>query len=200
MDIPLNDETLFQAGDINICIFPHLSEFLVVDSRATVPGGPRTHLLATEQVLDPRFFDDVEDSIHDLIRHMDRTFNGLSQLPQQVDDAVREHALEAIMRSIEDGPSLQSDDDADVSVFLCVGRALSMGAEQVDETVRAMLGHNAEDPQLSYCLSEMRRLMDEERGQAKAEERDLAERAVYGDNEYYFTIWSQVEPQDQRSQ
>lgn len=199
MDIPLNDESFFQAGDVNICIFPHLAEFMVVDSRATVPGGPRTHLLATEQVLDPQFFGEVEDSIRDLIREMDHTFNGLSQLPQQVDDAVREHALHAILRSIGDGATLQSEDDADVSVFLGVGRALSMGAEQVDETVRAMLGNDAEDPQLAYCSSEMQRLLDEERGQAKAEEHDLAERAVYGDGEYYFTIWSRVESQDERS-
>ena len=74
-----------------------------------------------------------------------------------------------------------------------------MGAEQIDQTVRAMLGMSAEDPQLAYCLSEMQRLLDKERGQAKAEEHDLAERAVYGDNDYYFTIWSQVQKQDQRS-
>ena len=40
----------------------------------------------------------------------------------------------------------------------------------------------------------------EPRGDLTISSRDLAERAVYGDNEYYFTIWSQVEPQDQRSQ
>ena len=198
MEIPLNDETFFQAGDVNICIFPHLAEFMVVDARAAVPGGPCMHLLATEHVLDTVFFDDVEDSIHDVVKNMEHTFNGLSLLPQQVDDAVREHALQAILRTIDDGPTLANDDDANVSVFLCVGRALSMGAEQIDQTVRAMLGKSAQDPQLEYCSSEMQRLMDEERGQAKAEEHDLAERAVYGDSEYYFTIWSQVETQDQR--
>jgi hypothetical protein len=37
MDIPINDEVFFEAGDVNICIFPHLRELLVVDASATVP-------------------------------------------------------------------------------------------------------------------------------------------------------------------
>ena len=38
MEIPMGDDNFFHPADLNICIFPHLNEFLVVDARATVPG------------------------------------------------------------------------------------------------------------------------------------------------------------------
>jgi hypothetical protein len=190
MDIPINDETFFQAGDVNICIFPHLREFLVVDARATVPGGPHSYLMMTDDVLDFRFYREMESAIKEIVEEMPHTFSELGQLPQRVDEAIRELALHAILRQIGSEDLIDADSEAEVSVFLCAGPALAMGAAQVDETVRAMLGAHARGTDVEHCAYLMHRLMDEERVHAKAEEGDMARKAVEGDAEYYFTIWS----------
>ncbi len=189
MDIPINDDIFFEPGDVNICIFPHLREFLVVDARATVPGGPHSYLMATDDVLDYQFYRDMESAVHELVEEMPHTFSELGQLPQRVDEAIRELALHAILRRIGSEDLIDSG-SAEVSVFLCVGPALSMESAQVDETVRAMMGNDAPGREVEQCSYQMHRLMDEERAHAKGEESDMARRAVAGDAEYYFTIWS----------
>ena len=192
MEVPINDDIFFEPGDGHICIFPHLREYLVVDARATVPGSPHSYLMKTDDVLDYRFQRDMESAFRELVEDTPHTFSELGQLPQRVDETIRELALHAILRQIGSEDLLDSD-TADVSVFLCAGAALSMGAAQVDETVRAMLGTEARGADVEQCSSDMRRLIDEERVHAKAEEGDMARRAVAGDVEYYFTIWSQAD-------
>lgn len=192
MDIPINDDIFFEPGDVNICIFPHLREFLVVDARATVPEGAHSYLMMTDDVLDHRFYREMESAIHELVEEMPHTFSELGQLPQRVDDTIRELALSAILRQIG-SEDLIENDAAEVSVFLCAGPALTMGIAQVDETVRAMLGDHARGPEIEQCSHHMQRLMGEERAHAKAEEGDMARRAVAGDMDYYFTVWSQAD-------
>ena len=189
MELPINDDIFFEPADVNICIFPHLREFLVVDARATVPGGPHSYLLATDDVLDRQFYREMEGAIREIMEEMPHTFSELGQLPQRVDEAVRELALQAILRQIGSEDLIDSDSE-EVSVFLCAGPVLSMEAAQVDETVRAMMGTQARGADIEQCTYEMRRLIGEERVHAKAEEGDMARRAVAGDADYYFTIWS----------
>lgn len=190
----MSDEQ-FQSAEVNICIFPHLREFLVVDARATVPGAPHTYLLATDQVLDARFVEAVERSIGEAVRRSPRTFSELGALPQRVDDAIREQAMRAILRQI--GCESLADRDRDggscVSVFLCVGPILSMDDAGVEKTMRAMLGEVAHDGLVAHCQAQFSRLLNEERGHAHAEEADQAQRAVVGDGEFYLTVWSRAE-------
>ncbi|MEX2598945.1 MAG: hypothetical protein WD533_04735 [Dehalococcoidia bacterium] len=195
MEGPINDDIFFEPGDVNICIFPHLREFLVVDARATVPGGPHSYLMKTEDVLDHRFYREIETTLRELVEETPHTFSELGHLPQRVDDAIRELALNAILREIG-SEDLIENDSTDVSVFLCAGPALSMGAAQLDETVRAMLGSAAYVAEVEHCSFEMRRLIDEERAHAQTEEGDMARRAVAGDADFYFTIWSAANESD----
>ncbi|MBM3939870.1 MAG: hypothetical protein FJ318_03045 [SAR202 cluster bacterium] len=197
METPAHDGALFQPADLNICIFPHLREFLVVDARATVPGGPHTYLLSTEQVLDSNFYQGVERSVSEAIRDTPRTFADLGNMPQRVDDAIRDQALRAILRQIgsEEIVDNEDDDAPEVSVFLCVGAVLSMGAREIESTARAMLGGRAEDPTVNDCRQQFERLLAEERSHAKEEETDQARRAVEGDADFYFTVWTRAAEQ-----
>ena len=192
MDIPINDEIFFEPGDLNICIFPHLREFLVVDARATVPGGPHSYLMMTDEVLDQQFYREMESTMRELVEEMPHTFSDLGQLPQRVDEAIRELALHAILRQIGSEDLIDSG-SAEISVFLCTGPALTMGSAQVDETVRAMMGSNAHGAEIELCSHHMHRLIEEERSHAKVEEGDMARSAVVGDAEHYFTIWTQAD-------
>ncbi len=196
MEIPMGDDNFFHPADLNICIFPHLNEFLVVDARATVPGGPHAYLLATNDVLDSEFYGDVEGTITEIIRDTPRTFVELGQLSQRMDDAIREQALRAILRRVGTGVAIDDDDGPEVSVFLCVGPALSIATTEMNEAVRAMLGGQAEAGVIKECQLQMSRLVGEERAEVRSEESDLARRAVAGDQEYYFTVWARSAEHD----
>jgi hypothetical protein len=190
MDIPLSDDSFFKPAELNICIFPHLREFMVVDSRATVRGGPHTYLLDTDQVLDSDFYSKVEASISEIIRDTPRTFSELGYLPQRMDDAIRENVLSAIFRQVSS--QAQTDDLPEVSIFLCVGPALGMSSAQINETVQAMLGERADSWTIKDSLAQLERLMGEERVLAKAEETELTLQAISGNNEMYYTLWSRL--------
>lgn len=190
----MSDEQ-YQPAEVNICIFPHLREFLVVDARATVPGAPHTYLLSTDQVLDSRFVEAVERSVGEAVRRSPRTFSELGALPQRVDDAIREQAMRAILRQINSEHLADRDNDGEscVSVFLCVGAILTMDEPGIEKTMRAMLGGVAHDGLVAHCQAQFSRLLAEERGHAHAEEADQARHAVAGDGEYYLTVWSRAE-------
>ena len=191
MDIPLSDDSFFKPAELNICIFPHLREFMVVDSRTTVSGGPHTYLLDTDQVLDSDFYSKVEASISEIIRDTPRTFSELGYLPQRMDDAIRENALSAIFRQVSS--DAQTDDLPEVSIFLCVGPALGMSPTQISEAVQAMLGKRADAWTIKDSLDQLERLMGKERVHAKAEETELTLQAISGDNERYYALWSRLD-------
>lgn len=195
MDTPLSDDSFFKPAELNICIFPHLREFMVVDSRATVPGGPHTYLLDTEQILDSDFYSKVEASISEIIRDTPCTFSELGYLPQRMDDAIRENALSAIFSQVSG--QAEADGLPEVSIFLCVGPALGMTHTQINEAVQGMLGENADAWTVKDSLEQLERLMGEERVLAKAEETEMTNQAISGDNEMYYTLWSRLEAEQE---
>ena len=182
------EEPLFQPAGLNICIFPHLREFLVIDARATDDEAPHIYLLNTDEVLDSEFYRDLEEVVAEIVRSTPQSFAELGNLPQKVDEAMREQALRAILRRIE---VVSSDEELpEVAVFLCAGSALSIPASQMDEAVETMLGSRADAVTLTDSLRHLHRLIDEERTHARAEDAELAQQAVSGEGDHYFTLWS----------
>ncbi len=182
------EEPLFQPAGLNICIFPHLREFLVIDARTDVPGGPQSYLLSTDEVLDTEFYRDLENSVGEVVRSTPQSFAELGNLPQKVDEAMREQALRAILRRIN--IAISDEDLPEVSVFLCAGSTLSIPAAEMDEAVQTMLGTHADARILTDSLDHLHRLIEEERSHARAEDAELARAAVSGEADNYFTLWS----------
>ena len=182
------EEPLFQPAGLNICIFPHLREFLVIDARTAVPGGPQSYLLSTDEVLDTEFYRDLEESVGAVVRSTPQNFAELGNLPQKVDETMREQALRAILRRIN--IAISDEELPEVSVFLCAGAALSIPVSQMDQAVQTMLGTQADARTLTDSLEHLHRLIDEERSHARAEDAELARQAVNGEADHYFTLWS----------
>lgn len=194
MDIPTGDGSSFTPAELNICIFPHLSEFLVVDSRSNIPGGPTTYLLNTDQVLDSDFYHAVEISVNEAIRETERTFSELGALPQKLDEVIRENTIRAIFASLD-----QHDDYAptpDIAIFLCAGAALNMDSKQIDAAMLSMLGNGTELSKLTEASGTMNFLVNQERGLARAEEKEMTVLAISGDEKNYYTLWSRLEAEE----
>ena len=66
---PSSGEPMFEErADFSICVFPHLTEFLVIDGRRDMPDGPNLCSFTTDQVLDEPFYTDIEAEFRDLLR------------------------------------------------------------------------------------------------------------------------------------
>ena len=82
-------------SDITLCIFPHLKEFLVIDTRSGKDKLDENTVfsLSLDKLLDNKFHDNVTDEFSKLIRTDDIDFMKLISLPQKIEKLVRNEIL-----------------------------------------------------------------------------------------------------------
>ena len=114
--------------DITLAIFPHLREFLVVDTRAS---QAEITLLSTDTVFNDEYFRAVESEFGSLLREGgDRPFLHLMHLPGQLDDMLRGIAMNFILDRL--GVNFHDEDNLpEVVVFVISGPTLAVPQDQV---------------------------------------------------------------------
>lgn len=175
-----------QRSDIQICIFPHLREFLTVDLRE---GGPNVTLMDTSEIFTPDFFKSVEEEISAAVRDQgDYPFAHLINLPMRLEEAVRETAMTYILERL--GVHLDDDEDfPTVVVYIITGGALQMHRQLVLDGLKDLLQDRSGKSVASQWEPELDRLVQEEHRILKdLSSHDLAE-AVQSDSPDYFTLW-----------
>ena len=175
-----------QRSDIQICIFPHLREFLTVDLR---DGGPNVTLMDTSEIFTPEFFKSVEEEISAAVRDQgDFPFAHLINLPMRLEEAVRETAMTYILERL--GVHLDDDEDfPTVVVYIITGGALQMHRQLVLDGLKDLLQDRSGKSVASQWEPELNRLVQEEHLILKdLSSQDLAE-AVQSDSPDYFTLW-----------
>ena len=182
-DSPLRDG---QRTDIQICIFPHLKEFLTIDLRQ---DGVQVNLLNTDDVFSDRFFSSVEEEISISVKDQgDFPFTHLINLPMRLEEAVRETAMTFILEHL----GVQLDDDEEfptVVVYIISGGALQMHSDKVLEGLQGLLKDRSGNSVAENWEGVLDRLIAEENRILKELNRvDLTE-AVQSDSPDYFTLW-----------
>ena len=175
-----------QRSDIQICIFPHLREFLTVDLRE---GGPNVTLMDTSEIFTPEFFKSVEEEISAAVRDQgDFPFAHLINLPMRLEEAVRETAMTYILERL--GVHLDDDEEfPTVVVYIITGGALQMHRQLVLDGLKDLLQDRSGKSVASQWEPELNRLVQEEHRILKdLSSHDLAE-AVQSDSPDYFTLW-----------
>ena len=114
--------------DITLAIFPHLREFIVVDTRGT---GAAVRKLSTEDVFTDDYYRAVESEFSGVLREgNERPFLHLMHLPNQVDDLVRGVAMHFILERL--GVDIHDEENLpEVVVFVISGPTLAIPADQV---------------------------------------------------------------------
>ena len=174
-----------ERPDIQICIFPHLREFLAIDLREELP---RVQLLDTREVFKEDFFANAEAEFSHALRcESDFSFTHLMNLPLRVEEAVRDVAMTAILQRL----GIPSDGDAipSVVVFVLSGGAMAMHSEQVIEGLKRLPSEYASGPTLQDWEGCLSRLVGEENAALEQlNRRELAD-AMGGDSPDYFSLW-----------
>ncbi len=171
---------------VQIYIFPHLHEFLVIDLRE---GAPLVTLLQAGEAFGESFFETVEHEFAHTIREDNPfPFAHLMNLPLRLEEIIRGVAMNFIL----DRLGIDPDDEEEIPsivVFVISGGALAMHSEKLVESVRELLGSFPEQPGMGEWKDTLLRLVRQE-NQALQEvnQQELAE-ALASESPDYFSLW-----------
>ena len=175
-----------ERPDIQLCIFPHLKEFLVLDLRES---NPQILLLNSSEIFVEDFFATVEAEFSEMLREEnDHPFAHLIGLPMLVDELVRNTAMTAILNRL--GIHIHHEDQIpSVIVFIVSGDALSSQSDQVLEGLRNLLREHSGDETVAQWEGAISRLVAEE-GEVLHRQHQQELTATFGnDSPDYFTLW-----------
>ena len=172
--------------DLQLCIFPHLREFLAVDLRGQ---RPRVLLLDTADVFNQEFLENIEAEFSQVVREKSEfPFAHLINLPLRMEEIIREVAMTFILERL----GVEADEEDEVPslvVFIISGGALAMQSERLVEGLRGLLGEFPGEPAVEEWEATLSRLVSEEHAALqRVNQQELAE-ALSGESPDLFTLW-----------
>ena len=176
-----------EQGELSICIFPHLTEFLVIDARKDNPDGPRLCHLTTSQVLDEQFFREVEADFRELLRRSDQPLPYLMTLPQQLDPLLRHKALNAVVTAVNGGVAAKLPNQ--VAILFCAGDILTAPASQIEELFQQLTGGETDAWLISEWTSQFEKLQAREQFEIQREQDEQRQKAVKPNDGEFYTLW-----------
>ena len=196
-------EQLFNPGpfedgfpDLQVCIFPHLQEFMVFDSR---PDEPRVRIMDADDVLGDEFFSAVEAEFSHALRHTGEfPFAHLMNLTMHFEETVREVAMSFILDRLgvrlhaEPGTDINPDDLPGVVVYVIAGNAAGAHSEVVLGALRTLLEEKEDGDSLWEWEAKLTDLINRESEIAQRLSRQELTEAIQGDSPDYFTLWDNL--------
>ena len=174
-----------ERPDIQLCIFPHLKEFLVIDLRE---GSTGVQLLGAAEVFTEDFFKAVEEEFSEAVRtETEFPFAHLINLPLRMQEVVRETAMTFVLDRLGVGP--HSEAIPNVIVFIVSGGALGAQSELVLEGLKQLLQANCGETTAAEWEEVLSRLISEENAVLQRLNQHELTEALHGDSPDYFTLW-----------
>ena len=175
-----------ERPEIQLCIFPHLPEFLVIDSRQQ---NPQVMLLNTEDVFDEEFYRAVEAEFSETLRaSKEFLFSHFINLPITTEETVRDIAMTFIL----DRLGVQVDDEDDIPsvvVYVVSGGALTTHSGKILDGLSDLIQNSLESPASEEWRQTIADLIDRETIiMQKLNEQQMAD-SLKSDSPDYFTLW-----------
>ena len=172
--------------DIQLCIFPHLPEFLVIDSREE---NPQVLLLNTDDVFDEEFYRTVESEFSEALRSSNEfLFSHFINLPIIVEETVRDIAMTFILDRL--GVQVDAEDAIpSVVVYVVSGGALAAHTGRILEGLRDLIRSNFKDAESDKWEHVIADLVEREMTILKRLNEQQVAEALKGDSPDYFTLW-----------
>ena len=175
-----------QLPDIQVCIFPHLKEFLAIDLREE---PRRLLLLHTEDVFVEEFFKSVEEEFSEVLREDTQSpFDHFINLPLRLEEVIRETAMSFILEQLGVRPE-DTEQFPNVVVFVICGGALTSHSEQVVDGLRELMKPHSSDATATQWEETISRLVAEENQLLQKQNLHELTEVLRGDSLDYFTLW-----------
>ena len=172
--------------DIQFCIFPHLPEFLVIDSREE---DPQVMLLNTHDVFDEEFYRTVEAEFSETLRSSsDFLFSHFMNLPVSIEESVRDIAMTFILDRL--GVQVDNEDEIpSIVVYVVSGGALTSHAQNILGGLNELIHSSFQGPESDRWGETIADLVERETViMQKVNEQQMAD-ALKSDSPDYFTLW-----------
>ena len=172
--------------DIQLCLFPHLPEFLVIDSREE---NPNVLLLNTDDVFNEEFYHTVESEFSEALRaSSDFLFSHFINLPVSIEESVRDIAMSFIL----DRLGVRVDDEEDIPavvVYVVSGGALTSHAGKILDGLSDLIRSASNGAESDYWSDTLADLVRRETDIMEQLNEQQMEEALKGDSPDYFTLW-----------
>ena len=175
-----------EKPDIQLCIFPHLKEFLVIDLRDGTQG---IQLLHTAEVFNDDFFSSVEEELSQTIHEETGfPFAHLINLSLRLEEAVRGTAMTFILNRL--GVTPDTEPVPSVIVFIVSGGALGAQPDVVLDGLKRLLENRFDsESAIGEWGAVLSRLIAEEHAILKNQNQHELTEALMDDSPDYFTLW-----------
>ncbi len=174
-----------ERPDLQLCIFPHLQEMLVIDQRGE---GWNISLLNASDVFTTDFFKAVEEEFSESLRaHTHFPFAHLINLPMQLEETIRDTIMSFILDRL--GVTQDSEEFPTVIVFIVSGGALTAQPDQVLEGLKKVLRDHCGEAAVEQWQGDLSRLISEESAILQTVTSQELDQALKDDTPDYFTLW-----------
>ena len=172
--------------DIQLCIFPHLAEFLVIDSRG---ANPQVLVMNTEDVFNEEFYQTVEAEFSDALRSSTGfLFSHLINLPIVIDETVRDIAMTFILDRI--GLRLDDEDEIPtVVVYVVSGGALAAHTSRILDGLNDLIHSSFNGSEADWWEHTIAEMVERETAILQQLNKQQVVEALKGDSPDYFTLW-----------
>lgn len=172
--------------DIQLCIFPHLPEFLVIDSREETP---QVMLLNTDDVFDEEFYRTVESEFSETLRSSSEfLFSHFMNLPFSIEESVRDIAMTFILDRL--GVQVDAEDEIpSVVVYVVSGGALTSHSGKILDGLKDLIHTSSRGTEAEHWEDTIADLVERESVIMKKVNEQQMEDALKGDSPDYFTLW-----------
>ena len=169
-------------AEIFVCIFPHLREFILLDVRDM--EKPQSRVVAVEELLTPRYYEEVEREFSRMLRSGESPFLNLLQLPNRLEAHLRRKGMRALSQFVPGG-----DENQRLSVFLCDGPILAMSDEDISGMMETFFQGGPPASFVQEYGATFKHLLEQEKASIRAREQEELRRAVEGRSSQFYTLW-----------
>ncbi len=178
-----------EVPGIQLCIFPHLKEFLAIDLRGEKPD---VRILDARDVFVEEFFLNIESDFSQAIRQDGEfPFADLMNLPLRVEEIIRENVMAFILDAFEIHPDdLDEENDApNVMVFIVGGGAFSAQSENLRVSLHKVLSAHWSEQAVTEWEHVLSSLIDQENDIVRKNSRRELSETLAGDAPDYYSLW-----------
>ena len=174
------------SPDIQLCIFPHLREFLVIDSRTE---DPQVLVLNTDDVFNEEFYRTVESEFSEALRPSSEFFfSHLINLPVVIDETMRDIAMTFILDRL--GVQVYDEDEIpSVVVYVVSGGALAAHTGRILDGLNDLIQSYFDRPECDRWEHIISDLVAREAAILQMLNEQQVAEALKGDSPDYFTLW-----------
>lgn len=186
---------MFESGNkreasITLCLFPHLGEFVAIDTRSALPDGAAVHVMSFDDVFTDDFRGSVELGFSSLLRRDGTGLLDMMGLPQEVESLVRAESMKRIVKNLNHAAGIVSAQvESGIGVLFFARGLLSIDPDQLEAAMDDLFGRSLSDTQMNRLQNELARLISEEREAEDLVRTQEMANLIKGEPGSFVTLW-----------